>query len=142
NQIDRNSMRQKIFELNAQGHVANLPAGEMRGAAGVTYRENIYKYTPDSLRERDYITDTSAGQFGAGCIDESVDVKEIYGELLIPVLRNIRFIQDFEIEVGARYSEYSTGQEVSTYKLLGSWSPTPWLRLRGGYNRAERAPNM
>jgi iron complex outermembrane receptor protein len=142
NQIDRNSMRQKIFELNAQGHVANLPAGEMRGAAGVTYRENIYKYTPDSLRERDYITDTSAGQFGAGSIDESVDVKEIYGELLIPVLRNIRFIQDFEIEVGARYSEYSTGQEVSTYKLLGSWSPTPWLRLRGGYNRAERAPNM
>src|SRR5690606_3220374 len=90
----------------------------------------------------DYITDTSAGQFGAGSIDESVDVKEVYGELLIPVLRNKPFAQDIELELGARYSEYSTGQEVSTYKLLGSWSPTPWLRLRGGYNRAERAPNM
>jgi outer membrane receptor protein involved in Fe transport len=142
NQVDRNSMKQQIFELTTQGHVANLPAGEMRGAMGATYRENKYQYTPDSLRERDYITDTSAGQFGAGSIDEAVDVKEVYGELLIPLLRDVKLIDELELELGARHSEYSTGQEVGTYKILGSWSPTPWLRLRGGYNRAERAPNM
>jgi len=142
NQVDRNSMKQRIFEVSAQGHVANLPAGEMRGALGAGYRENIYKYIPDSLRERDYITDTSAGQFGAGSIDESVDVKEIYGELLIPLVRDWRIIKDLELELGARYSDYSTGQEVNTYKVLGSWSPAAWMRVRGGYNRAERAPNM
>jgi outer membrane receptor protein involved in Fe transport len=31
---------------------------------------------------------------------------------------------------------------VTTYKVLGSWAPAEWLRIRGGYNRAERAPNM
>jgi len=142
NQVDRDVMKQRVFELNTQGHVANLPAGEMRGALGLSYRDNTYKHSPDSLRERDYIFDTSAGQFAAGVIDESVDVKEIYGELLIPLVRDWRIIKDLELELGARYSEYSTGQDVSTYKLLGSWSPTGWMRVRGGYNRAERAPNM
>lgn len=142
NQIDRNTMSQRIFEFGSQGHLAELPAGEMRAAVGATYRDNSYQYTPDSLRERDYITDTSAGQFAAGHIDESVDVKEVYGELLVPLVRDWRIIKELELELGARYSEYSTGQDVNTYKLLGSWSPAPWLRVRGGYNRAERAPNM
>ncbi len=142
NQMDRNQMIQRIFEFSSQGHVARLPAGDMRAAFGATHRMNEYRHTPDSLRERDYITDTSAGQFGAGSIDETVTVKEVYGELLVPLLSGVRLVDNLELELGARYSEYSTGQDVETYKLLGSWSPTPWLRVRGGYNRAERAPNM
>ncbi len=142
NQLDRNKMSQRIFELTSQGHVASLPAGDMRAALGATHRKNAYEFTPDSLRAREYITDASAGQFGVGVIDESVSVKEVYGELLIPLLSGMRFVNNLELELGARYSEYSTGQDVDTYKLLSSWSPTPWLRLRGGYNRAERAPNM
>src|SRR5690606_21333269 len=27
-------------------------------------------------------------------------------------------------------------------KVLGDWQVTDWLRFRGGYNRAERAPNI
>jgi outer membrane receptor protein involved in Fe transport len=136
NQVDRNLMTQRIYEGFLQGRVANLPAGEMRAAAGITYRENDYRYTPDSLRERDYTNDASAGQFASGSIDEAVDVDEVYGELLIPVARSV------ELELGARASSYSTGQDVSTYKFLTSWAPGERVRLRGGYNRAERAPNM
>ncbi len=142
NQVDRNLMTQRIVEGFMQGRVANLPAGEMRAAAGVTYRENNYHYTPDSLRERDYTNDASAGQFASGSIDESVDVDEIYGELLIPLLSDKRFVNNLELELGARASSYSTGQDVSTYKFLTSWEPGELIRIRGGYNRAERAPNM
>jgi iron complex outermembrane recepter protein len=142
NQIDRNTMSQRIFELSTQGGLFNVPAGEVRGSAGAQYRRNSYKYTPDSTRERDYITDTSAGQFASGMIDESVDVNEVFGELLIPLLNDMPFINSLELELGARYSDYSTGQEVDTYKVMGSWEPLDWLRVRGGYNRAERAPNM
>jgi len=31
---------------------------------------------------------------------------------------------------------------VKTYKALASWQPLSWIRTRGGYNRAERAPNL
>jgi iron complex outermembrane receptor protein len=142
NTIDRNTMSQRIFEGSLQGHVMDLPAGEMRGAVGATYRWNSYKFTPDALLDRTYLTDFSAAAFGSGSINESVSVKEAYGELLIPVLRDLPFIRSMELELGARYSEYSTGQNVDTYKVLGSWEPLDWLRVRGGYNRAERAPNM
>ena len=142
NQVDRNLMKQRIYEGFVQGKVVDMPAGEMRAAAGVTYRENDYQYTPDSLRERDYTNDASAGQFASGSIDESVTAEEVYGELLIPLLSDRRLTDSLELELGARASSYSTGQDVSTYKFLTSWSPGDRIRLRGGYNRAERAPNM
>lgn len=142
NSIDRNTMGQRIFEGSAQGRVMDLPAGEMRGAVGATYRWNSYKFTPDPLLSRNYLTDFSAGAFGSGSIDEEVSVKEVYGELLVPLLNGLPLVRSLELELGARYSDYSTGQEVDTYKALGSWEPLDWLRIRGGYNRAERAPNM
>jgi iron complex outermembrane recepter protein len=140
--VDRNTMKQRIVELTSQGHVMDLPAGEMRAAAGATYRWNGFTFTPDSLVDRRYTQDYSAGAFGSGSLDAEVSVKEVYGELLIPLLKDLPFIRQLELELGARYSEYSTGQNVDTYKILGSWAPTDWMRLRGGYNRAERAPNM
>jgi outer membrane receptor protein involved in Fe transport len=142
NQVDRNLMKQRIYEAFVQGPVVDMPAGEMRTAVGVSYRENDYKYVPDSLRERDYTNDASAGQFASGSIDESVAVDEIYGELLIPLLADRRFTDSLELELGARASSYTTGQDVSTYKFLTSWAPGERVRVRGGYNRAERAPNM
>jgi len=140
--VDRNTMQQRIWEVGTQGHVLNLPAGEMRGSLGATYRWNAFKFTPDTVVDRNYTRDYSAGAFGSGDLDEEVSVKEAYGELLVPLLNDLPLIQALEMELGARYSEYSTGQEVKTYKVLGSWTPFEWVRIRGGYNRAERAPNM
>src|SRR5690606_38002561 len=65
-----------------------------------------------------------------------------YGELLIPVLADIPFIQEFNLEVGGRMSNYSTTGSSWTYKALADWAVNDWLRIRGGYNRAERAPNI
>lgn len=142
NQTDRESMKQTDAELNLQGALFALPAGQVRSAIGVSWRKNTYTFTPDSLRESDFIADTSAGQFGVGFVDGSVAVKEIYGELLIPLLKDLPAIRNLELELGGRYSEYTTGQDVPTYKAQLSWEPVSWLRLRGGYNRAERTPNI
>lgn len=142
NQVDRNSMQQRIHELSLQGGLFELPAGEVRSAVGASYRKNSYTFTPDSQRGRSYVGDSSAGQFGVGMVDESVSVKELYGELLVPVLSGLPMVRHLELELGARTSDYSTGQNVKTYKVLASWEPVAWLRARGGYNRAERAPNL
>jgi outer membrane receptor protein involved in Fe transport len=142
NEIDRNSMTQRIHELSLQGGLFELPAGQVRSAVGASYRKSAFEFRPDSLRERDYVNDTSAGAFASGDIDARVSVKEVYGELLVPILKDLPLIRRFELELGARKSKYSTGQNVDTYKILGSWEPVQWLRARGGYNRAERAPNI
>lgn len=142
NQTDRQTMTQTDTELNLQGRLFELPAGEVRQAVGVSWRKNHYSFVPDSLRESDFIADTSAGQFGVGFVDGSVSVKEIYTELLIPLIRDVPGIRSLELELGGRYSQYTTGQDVPTYKAQLSWEPISWLRARGGYNRAERTPNI
>ena len=142
NQADRQSMRQFESQLNLQGKLFEMPAGTARAAVGVSWRKNTYDFTPDSLREADYIADSSAGQFGVGHVDGAVAVKEIYGELLVPLLKDLPFIRSLELELGGRYSQYSTGQDVPTYKAQLSWEPLSWVRVRGGYNRAERTPNI
>jgi outer membrane receptor protein involved in Fe transport len=142
NESDRSDMSQRIHEFTLQGGLFTLPAGQIRTALGVSYRKNDFTFLPDSLRELDYIGDTSAGAFGSGEIDAAVSVKEAYGELLVPLLKDLPFAKNLELELGYRYSDYSTGQEVDTYKTLLSWAPVDALRFRGGYNRAERAPNI
>ncbi len=142
NQTDRQMMKQFESQLNLQGGLFALPAGEVRAAFGLSWRKNTYTFIPDSLRESDYTADTSAGQFGVGFVDGSVAVKEAYSELLIPLLRDLPGIRSLELELGGRYSQYTTGQDVPTYKAQLSWEPLSWLRVRGGYNRAERTPNI
>ena len=71
-----------------------------------------------------------------------MSVKEIYGELLIPLLKDLPAARSLELELGGRYSQYTTGQDVPTYKAQLSWEPLEWMRVRGGYNRAERTPNI
>ncbi len=68
-------------------------------------------------------------------------MKEVYGELLIPVLKDI-LRQGLNFELGGRISDYNTTGVSYTYKILADLEVTDWFRLRGGYNRAERAPNI
>ena len=69
-------------------------------------------------------------------------MREIYGETLIPLLRDLPFAQDVNLELGYRYSDYDSVGGISTYKINGEWAPTGWLRFRGGYQKASRAPNL
>ncbi|MBK6674102.1 MAG: TonB-dependent receptor [Proteobacteria bacterium] len=142
NQADKQTMQQYESQLNLQGGLFDLPAGEVRGAAGVSWRKNSYYYHPDSLRETESVYDGPMGQFGVANIDGTVSVKEVYGEMLVPLLKDLPGVKNLELELGFRHSKYSTGQSVPTYKAQLSWQPIDWVRFRGGYNRAERTPNI
>jgi outer membrane receptor protein involved in Fe transport len=52
--------------------------------------------------------------------------------------------EHFNIELGGRISDWSMEQmpNLETYKALVDWGITPRYRLRGGFNRAFRAPNL
>jgi iron complex outermembrane recepter protein len=140
---NRSKFRQTIVEANAQGGLFELPAGTLRGAIGASYREMAYQFINDTLttQGRSFI-DQALGIYPSGEVDALIDVKELYGELLIPVISDVPFIQEFNLEVGGRMSDYSTTGTSYTYKVLGDWSVNDWLRFRGGYNRSERAPNI
>jgi outer membrane receptor protein involved in Fe transport len=111
----------------------------VQAAIGAEYREESMVYTPDE----NYRTASGAGAGGASLpVDGGLNVTEGFIELLVPIVQDVKGAQDLSLELGYRYSDYSTAGGVSTYKGQLSYAPTESWRLRGGYNRAIRAANL
>lgn len=142
NTVDRTDLTQEIFEANLQGGLFWLPAGQVRSAVGVSYRKNDFSFTPDPARDVNNIIDVPAGVFRASWTGGQTKVSEVYGEVLVPLLSDLPLAHALELELGARYSDYNPGSRVPTYKALLSWAPHQTVRFRGGYQLANRAPNI
>jgi outer membrane receptor protein involved in Fe transport len=142
---NRSEMRQTIVEADLQGGLFQIPwtGSDVRFALGTSYRENDYEFLNDTLTTQGRsFQDQALGIYPSGNSFGYFDVKEVYGELLIPVLKDIPLVQELNLEIGGRYSDYSTTGGSWTYKALADWAVSDWLRVRGGYNRAERSPNI
>lgn len=135
---NRTQLEQTVVEANLQGSLLNLPAGEFKFALGADYRRNSYDFQPDDLIRSGELANYLPIYPSSG----SNEVKEIYGELLIPVFRNAFFAKELNLNLGYRHSDYRVSGGVDTYKADADWSVTSWLRLRGGYARAVRAPSV
>jgi outer membrane receptor protein involved in Fe transport len=136
------ALEQKIVEADVTGGLFNLPAGQLRFSLGTSYREESFDFQADPLLSVTNIIDAPVGIFPTNSTHGSINVKEGYGELLVPVLKDLPFAKSFNLSLGARYSDYNTAGGSWTYKILGDYSVNDWLSFRGGYQRAERAPNV
>ncbi len=114
-------------------------------ALGAEYR----KYT--AQQESDLLSQ-SGDLGGAGGASPNIkgayEVSEIYGELVVPLVQDVAFIEDLTLEGGVRYSTYSVDApgnpsfDTWTWKVGGSWSPGAGLKFRGNYSHSVRAPNI
>jgi outer membrane receptor protein involved in Fe transport len=139
----RATMQQDIAEANAQGKLFNMWAGEVRAAVGVSYRKTEYEFLNDTLTSQGVaFSDQAIGIYPSGDAGGEDSVQEFYGELLVPLLKDVPLAQVLELELGARSSDYDTTGNSTTWKALANWKPVGWLRVRGGANRAERSPNI
>lgn len=103
-------------------------------AFGAEYRKNAVDYNPDEI----YQTAATPEVPIAG----SVVAKEVFAELIVPIVEDVPGIALLSFEGAYRYSDYDSGFETDTYKLGLNYSPVEELRLRGSYQRAVRAPNV
>jgi iron complex outermembrane recepter protein len=135
-------MEQTIAEFNLQGKLVDMPAGEARFAAGASYRENSYFYIQDPLASQTSFLDGAVGIFPGGNSRGETSVSEAYGELLLPVVSGMRLVDELNFELGYRYSDNDPSDSVETYKVLFDWRVNDRVRVRGGRNVANRAPNI
>ncbi len=137
-----NRIAQNLVEANLQGSLFELPAGELRFAVGAAYRKNSLKFTSDSSAFEGSSFYETINTFPQASSEGSTSVREIYGELLVPILADMPFAESLNLELGYRLSDYDSVGTTGTYKINGEWAPTRWLRFRGGYQKASRAPNL
>ncbi|NNM78542.1 TonB-dependent receptor [Sphingomonas sp. ID1715] len=133
-----NDQSQKIVEATLQGPLFALPGGDLSFALGADYRETRFDYRPDSVLSTNdsiaygLITPASGKQ----------TVREVFAELLVPILKDTRFFQELTADLGYRYSDYNLFGGQHTYKADLSWRPFDPVFFRGGYSVAIRAPSL
>jgi outer membrane receptor protein involved in Fe transport len=136
-------MTQTTFEANLTGDLAQMKAGPLQYALGADYRENGFDYTPDNLSDQQNEIDTIAGLFPTEHSEGKFNVTRFTASCL-PIISDGRGVEHFNLELGARISDWDMPQmpNLNTYKALVDWGISPRYRIRGGFNRAFRAPNL
>lgn len=140
----RTEGKQTQFVANAfvsgdSSDMFELPGGPIGFALGAEYRKETAYQRYDPITE-------SGGTFlnAIPLFDPpSFEVKEAFGEIRIPILRDVPFFHELTIEAAGRVADYkgSTGT-VFAWNAGGTWAPVPDIRFRGNYSRAVRAPNL
>lgn len=70
------------------------------------------------------------------------DVKEVYSEVLVPVIKDMGFIQQAILSGAGRWTDYSGSGTIWAYKAGVDITVFDDLRLRGTYSRDVRAATM
>lgn len=121
-----------------------LPAGPIGFAAGFEWRNDTSQFTPQAFRtiEGNVVGNTSVPVFASPTDGQGIEVFEGFGELRVPLLKDLPFVEYLEVTAAGRISDYNTIGGTETYSFGGRYQPHDWLTLRGTYSRAIRAPNI
>ncbi len=129
---------QEVVEGNVTGSLFKLPGGDAKIAVGALYRRNGFSIVGDPQ--------VNAGNVVGGLrtnssITSNFNVKEVFGELYLPLLGDRPFAEVLDVTLGYRYSDYSASANTNTYKAELIYAPINQVRFRGSYQRAVRAPS-
>jgi iron complex outermembrane receptor protein len=120
------------------GGLFSLPGGPVGFAVGAEYRKETSRSVPSDFIQEGTLQDSSQifPSFG------KFDVKEVYGEINIPILKDVPFANILSVGGAVRFSDYSTIGKTTTWKLEGIWAPIRDVAFRGTWSQAVRAPNI
>ena len=117
----------------------NLPGGPVGFALGAEYRRETAFFEQDPLVLAGLTFYNSIPSFAP----PAFAVKEIFGELRVPILRDVPFFNQLTISGAARLADYR-GATGTVYAYNGGieWAPIRDIQFRANYSRAVRAPNL
>ncbi|UVO52319.1 TonB-dependent receptor [Sphingomonas sp. SUN019] len=136
----------KITQFVASGFVAGdlsqlfeLPGGPVSFSVGAEYRRETNYYDLDDYTQAGYAFYNAIPSFDA----PAFEVKEVFGELRVPILKDMPFFHELTISGSGRIADYK-GATGTVYAYSGGveWSPVEDIRFRGTYSRSVRAPNL
>jgi iron complex outermembrane recepter protein len=135
---------QTIVEASFSGQLVALPAGDLRAALGVFYKEDRYQYAAAPVASvflpdgRPDIQGFSASDDIQGD-DHNLDV---YAEVLVPLLKAAPGVSSLETVLGYRISDYASAGSFDSWKAELLYEPVEGTRIRGSYQEAVRAASV
>jgi outer membrane receptor protein involved in Fe transport len=116
-----------------------LPGGPIRFVVGGEYRRERARYQNDDFVESGATNAVVIGEFDP----PTFAVKEAFGEIEAPLLKDLPFAQDLTVSAAGRVSDYKGNVgRVTTFNVGGQYAPVRDVRFRVNYGKAVRAPNV
>lgn len=115
-----------------------MPGAEdgVRVVLGAEYRDDKLNTNPDAAAQSG---DFAGFGFSPKPVHGGYDLKELFTEAVIPLIHGKKGAELVSVDLGYRYSDYSTGVDADTYKIAGEWMLNSSIRFRGSLQRAVRA---
>ena len=138
---DWSRLRQHVVTAALSGDTGaffSLPGGPVGFAIGAEYRKESSVALPSDYSQRGLLIESGFARIDRG----SFDVKEVFGELNLPILSRVPGAYELSLGGAVRYSDYSTIGSTTTWNVNGSYSPIRDVTFRATYSQAVRAPNI
>ena len=130
---------QVLFNAVATGELFDLPAGAVGAAFGVEYRNFGIDDQPSDFERAGRAWGQSSAQVTKG----RDNVKEIFTELEVPLLKGLPFIEALTANVSARAFDYASVDDSDyVWKVGLSWQINSAVRLRATKGTSYRAPGL
>lgn len=125
-----------IFSVN--GPLFSMPGGDVQLALGAEYRKQEIDDTP----AQESIQNNLFGLTAAVPTRGTDSVKEVFGEVFVPLLADRPFFYRLNVNASLRYTDYKSYGGGTTFKVAGEWEPIRGLGFRGSYGTSYRAPAL
>ena len=134
---ERNRSAQELqdYTANLSGDLFELPAGPVGFAVGYEHRYQKGSFDPDPITAAGLSSDIPSLPARG-----SYNSDEVYGELRIPLLKEVPFFYSLEVNGAVRRSDFSRSGGSTTYTGSGTWKPVRDLLFRASYAKGFRAP--
>lgn len=151
----RMDLTQEVAAISARGDLFSTWAGPISAAVGLEYRSEEVQQTVDPVSNS--VNDPTgirgmpaayANQPGGWLLTNvfpvsgQYDLWEVFGEVAVPLARDMPLARSLDFNGAVRYTDYSTSGGVTTWKAGLVWEPVEGVRLRATQSRDIRAPNV
>ena len=120
------------------GDLFELPAGPVGAVFGGEWRKDRIDTDPNSAASNGLFFGFFADQGANG----SKVIRELYGELNIPLIAAKPMVEELNLEVAGRLTDEEFYGTNYTYSIKAGWRPVSSLLLRMTYGTSFRAPNL
>ena len=135
----------KSFALGFTGEAPGLPAGKLQLAVGASYEDYAFDFDTDSLTETLPPDNLNCGLAQETCSSDSrggYDVTSVYGEALVPILKDLPGASTLNLILGLRYSDYDLFGDSTDSSVKLEWRPVEDLLIRGSWSEVFRVPQI
>ncbi|MDE1147099.1 MAG: TonB-dependent receptor [Azospirillaceae bacterium] len=139
------TLQQHDAAFNLNGDLFKFPALFSGTVAPVSFAAGFEYRKEESVDKTDFLQNQPSGYIYGnqnGSVSGAYHTSEWYGELSVPVLRDVPLAKAVDLDLAYRYSDYSTSGPASTWNVQAGWAVNDDVKLRGGIARAVRAPNI